>query len=220
MNHIVCGRMKMGKTTLAKWLAGRHSPGVIAWDPRNMIDGHICYGPDALQQAIDEKRFATSILVYRFDNTDVMSEFSAMCSVLFPPGFTYDNFSLVVDEAAQLQRSNWIHPDLDRAVRQHPRGVNIFQATHSLQDYARSSRDLTSDLYAFSLIGKSLESIISFCDGDDAMREAIRNLPPHHLIHWSHTSGSWEVWNDPSVWYTPLEQPVSFRDKFDERWVN
>jgi hypothetical protein len=203
MNHIVCGRMKQGKTTFATWLGFQKHRAVVAWDPRCMIDGIPCYGPDELQEAIDEGEWKHGVpLVYRFDSTDVSGEFSSLCGVLFPPRMGIGNFSLVVDEAAQLQRANWCHPDFDRAIRQHPRSVDIIQATHSLQDYSRASRDLTSDIYSFNLMGKSLDALVNFCEVSDSddFREAVRTLPQHHLVHWNHSTNEWEVWDDPTAW--------------------
>lgn len=192
--------MKQGKTTLAMSLARKFGPGIVTWDPRHMIDGVICWGPDELYNAMVNGAYAHGPLVYRFDSRDIISEFSHLCSVIFPPRFSLGHFTLVVDEAAQLQRSNWIHPELDRAVRQHPRSVNIIQTTHSLQDWFRSSRDLVSDLYTFSLMGKSLDACISFTDAGDDEREIIRNLGNHCYAHWDHASANWEVCNDPASW--------------------
>lgn len=201
--------MKQGKTTLALHLAKQDHQGVVAWDPRCMIDGIICYGPESLQEAINQKSYKNGTLVYRFDSEDVDGEFSSLCSVLFPPRFTLEKFSLVIDEAGELQRSNSIHPSLDRAVRQHPRSVTIIQTSHSLQDWARSSRDLVTDLYCFALVGRSLESVVKFCDGDDEMMATIKSLPPHHYLHWDHATASWSICDKPNSWFEPLKQSPS-----------
>lgn len=206
-NTIICGQMKEGKTTLAQYLAFEHSPGSIAWDPRGMIDGVKCYSPQELHSAIYEKRWREGILTY-IPQHDVEIEFSAFCRVVFPPRFTLRSFSCIIDEAAQLQRSNSIHPALDRAVRQHPRDVLLIQTTHSMQDYFRSSKDLMNDLYCFKLKGNSLKAVVDYCDGQDDMREAIANLPPHHLMHYNferHCGPEFEIWNEPNSWYIPLD---------------
>jgi hypothetical protein len=190
--------MKQGKTTLAMYLARQRGFAVVAWDPRNMIPGDVvCWSPDELQEAIELMKEgeipSNSVIVYRFDSVDVYGEFNAMCAVLFPPGCSLGSFSLVVDEAAQLQKSNWILPSFDRAIRQHPRSVDIYQTTHSLQDFFRSSRDNVTDIYTFALMGKSLDSVIDFTEGDDETRQMIRSLGNHEYAHWDHASGLWET---------------------------
>lgn len=203
-NSLICGRMKQGKTTLGIYLCRQHSIGVVAWDPRNMIDGVICWGPDELEEAIEKKRWKEGPLVYRFDSTDVNTEFSNLCRVIFPPRFTLHKFSFLVDEAAQLQTSHSVHPDLHRAVTQHPRDVLVVQTTHSLQDWARSSKDLTDSLYCFQLRGNSLKAVVDYCDGGQKMEAVIKGLKDHQVLHWSHATDSYEVWADPSRWFYPL----------------
>lgn len=202
MNTVIVGRMKQGKTTLALWMARQKHSAVVAWDPRGMIEGVVVWGPDELQEAIDEGDWNNGPLVYRFDGRDVAAEFADLCGVLFPPRFTRGHFALVVDEASALQKPNAMNPDLDRAVRQHPRSVDIIQATHSLQDYGRASKDLTSDIYSFSLSGNSLKALVEFCEvsDPDVFRETVRTLPPHHLVHWSHATNEWEIWDEPQRW--------------------
>lgn len=207
MNSIVIGQMKEGKTTLALFLARQHSPGVVVWDPRGMVDGIQCHDAEELYAAIREGLWQQGPLTYVPQSGDIDSEFTAFCTVVFPPNFRFRKFACVIDEAAQLQKSNSIHPDLSRIVRQHPRDVAVIQTTHSLQDYHRASKDLMNHLFCFKSKGRSLEAVIEYTDGSDEMREAIRNLPPHHLVYYSferHCGPEFEVWSEPSRWYQPL----------------
>lgn len=226
MNYLICGRMGEGKTTLAQYLAKLHSPGVVVWDPRRMIDGVVCHGPDELEDAIEEGRWREGALVYRFDSLDVGVEFSQFCHVLFPPGFGLGKFAVVIDEAAQLQTSNSIHPELSRMIRQHPRSVNVYQTTHSLQDWHRASRDLTNGVYCFAMLGRSLDAVVTFCDGDEEMRETIRTLQKHQCIHWRAESGTYEIWSDPTTWYIPAVRlnhedvpQVEEKPASERRWI-
>jgi hypothetical protein len=128
-----------------------------------------------------------------------------MSAVLFEPPEKYHNWALVVDEAATLQSAHNIAPHLSRAVRQHPRSVLIIQTTHSLQDWHRASKDLQSHLFCFRLMGRSLKSVVEFCDASEEMEETIKTLPPHHLVHvnFEAHAGSPEftVIDDPSLWW-------------------
>lgn len=219
--------MKEGKTTLALFLAFQHSSGVIAWDPRGMMDGFRVSSGEEMLEAIrnkkwivEENKFAAvqhvRPICYVPESPDLQEDFHEFCMVAFPPKFTRRNFACIIDEAAQLQKANWINPDLDRAVRQHPRDVVIIQTTHSLQDFHRASKDLMNDLYIFQLQGRSLEAAVDYCDGSPEMREAIKTLPPHTLVHFCferHDGPEFEVWSDPTVWFMPLDpQAQSLQD--------
>jgi hypothetical protein len=215
-NILVCGRMKEGKTTFALWIARNWRPGagVVVWDPRHMIDLEMvhpvgyetvmyAYDPESLQEQIDNYQQG-ALIVYRPASTEMEEDFNALCSVLLEPPERYHNWTLVVDEAAQLQSSYKIVPQLSRAIRQHPRSVLIVQTTHSLQDWHRASKDLTNHLFCFRLVGRSLRAVVEFCDGSEDMEETIKNLPPHHAIHISFESvaNSEEfVLVEPDSWY-------------------
>jgi len=213
MNVLVCGRMKQGKTTLAVWLALQFSPGVVIWDPRHMIAGlNYVHNPDELQQAIDEEVWERGPIIFRPDGLHVEEDFDGMCSILFSPPERYAQWALIIDEASQLQKPQSINPQLDRAVRQHPRTVLVIQTTHSLQDWHRSSKDLMSQLYIFRQQGRSLEAVVDYCDGDEEFREVVRTLPDHWLVRYDFEAqqgqAQWEVWDDPSMWYVDLRKPT------------
>lgn len=214
-NVLVCGRMKEGKTTLALWIARNwQCGGVVIWDPRHMIDQEMitpigftgivyAYNSEELEQAIENFQ-PGQLVVYRPTSIEPEADFNELCAVLLDPPEKYHNWSLVVDEAAQLQSAQKIHAHLSRAIRQHPRSVLIVQTTHSLQDWHRASKDLVNHLFCFRLVGRSLVAVIDFCDGSDEMKETVKNLPPHTCIHISFESraGSREFTViEPSQWY-------------------
>jgi hypothetical protein len=209
--------MKQGKTTLALFLCRQFSPGIVVWDPRHMID----YGavfvdtPGELQEAIDDERWLAGPIIYR-PGMDPEEDFDAMCSVLFSPPERYRHWALLIDEASQLQRPQSINQRLDQAVRQHPRSVLIVQTTHSLQDWHRASKDLMSQLYCFRMQGRSLDAVIDYVDGDDELREVIRTLPDHWCVRYNFEAMQgepvWEVWDNPKLWFTPLQPIGVMRD--------
>lgn len=207
MNILICGRMKEGKTTLAIHLAKEWAHGVIVWDPRRRITGACyVYNADELEDAIQDGEWRKGIIVFRPDGLRIAEQFDEMCGVLFTPVERFDHFALVIDEAADLQSAHKISPRLSQAIRQHPRSVLIVQTTHSLQDWHRASKDLTSDVYSFRLRGRSLDALVEFCDGDKELEETIRNLPRHHCVrvNLEATDNSCEeitLLDDPSVWY-------------------
>lgn len=218
---LCCGRIKEGKTSRALYLAHQWSQGVVVWEPRHRItpaDLPACYGNaiisyvqsgDELEDAIAERDFEKGPIVFWPDGLTLEDDFVEMCEVLFDPPerFGSGGFALVVDEAADLQSAHRIHQQLQRAVKQHPRSVLIVQTTHSLQDWHRSSRDLTSEVHTFRLRGRSLDALVDFCDGDDELREKIKTLPRHHAVRINfEAEGDLEIEDIPSDWFTREEQ--------------
>jgi len=210
MNVLVCGRMKEGKTTFALHLARQWSNGVVIWDPRHMISfpgATYVQNGDELEDAIADRCWSQGPIIFRPNALQLLEDFEDMCSVLFTPPERFDHFALIIDEAAEMQSPHTIQPHLSRAVRQHPRTVLVIQTTHSLQDWHRASKDLMSDLYCFRLIGRSLEAVIDFCDGSDELRETIKKLPKHHMVHVCFEANDdnkeFEVLDDPTIWYSP-----------------
>jgi hypothetical protein len=154
LNVNIVGRREEGKTTLAMYIARKKYGAVAVYDPRGMIEGVICNGPDDLEAAITEGRWKEGPLVYRCVSSDNKAEFDAMCSVLFPPGFTRGGFAVVVDESGLLQSSQGIHPELLRIVKQHPtypprESVMVIQTNHRLAEFNNSCKALMDELYIF-----------------------------------------------------------------------
>lgn len=197
MNVLICGRLKQGKTVLAIALAHRFSPGVVVWDPRHMVNGIIIEKDsegtlsENLETAIQEKEYLKGPLVI-WPSRNLEEDFEEVCNVLFNPperfagnGVDSGGFAFVVDEAADLQKSNSINDSLRVVVKQHPRTVAIIQCTHSLQEWNRSSKDTMSHLYCFRLMGRSLHYVVEYADveDEDGLKEAIKSLPEHYYVH-------------------------------------
>lgn len=163
------------------------------WDPRHMIKGFIVRPPIAenLEDAIQEKAYDKQpIIVWPSGNLE--DEFAEVCSVLFNPperfsgdGKKNGGFAFVVDEAADLQKSQSINDSLRVVVKQHPRSVIVIQCTHSLQEWNRSSKDTMSHLYCFRLQGRSLQYAVEYADVEDEedLHETLRSLPEHSYVH-------------------------------------
>lgn len=225
MNVLVCGRMKEGKTTFAIYIAREWSDGVLIWDPRHMINADgATYVQDAeeLEDAIQDKAFLKGPIIFRPDGLKVEEQFEEVCDCLFNPPERFDNFSFIIDEASDLQSANRIAPHLSKCIRQHPRSVLIIQTTHSLQDWARPSKDLMSYLYCFRLIGRSLKAVVDFCDGSDELEETIKTLPRHHLVRINFEASDddekeFVILDDPAVWYSPAAKSSSEEDESYDR---
>jgi hypothetical protein len=131
---------------------------------------------------------------------DVEQEFSDFCMAMD----YFDSYTMLIDEASQIQSPGWLHPSLERLVRlADPEKISVIQTMHRPQDSHPLCRSLMSHLYIFrTSLERDLDIIESHC-GREA-REIVSNLPPHHLLHWSEDAESFEVWADPARWYMPI----------------
>lgn len=196
MNKLIVGRMKQGKTTLAMYLARERGLATVAWDPRNMIEGDVyCYSIEDLQDAIEMVKAGELpddvTIVYRFNAANLKDEFTNFCAAIIE----LDNYSVVVDEASDLQGPNWMHPGFQRLTKQHKRGVDVFQTTHSLKEFNSRMRDNVTDIYCFALMGGSLKSVIDYTEAGVREENMIRELEskPYYYAHWTHETNEWEI---------------------------
>lgn len=217
-NINIVGRREEGKTTLALFLARRYCAKVI-WDPRSMIGSRdtavIVSNPDDLDLAISEGEWRRGPIVYRPENGDVEEEFASVCEVLFPPKFTRGGFAFVIDEAGELQNAHGIHPALLRVIKQHPtfpprESVLVIQTNHRLSEFHNSCKALMNDLYIFQTTLPRDLDVLDQHTGIPEIRNIVARLPKHHCVHYIYGRmeegvPQYEVWDDPSYWYTPLK---------------
>jgi len=217
MNIIVCGKRREGKTSYAlvilrRWQEG--NCGKIAWDTRHMMNEEmarkagysvltICEEPEELEDAISDYE-PGELIVVRPGSGKSGAEFSRLIGVMLDPPSRFENWSLLIDEAATVQSAHSIELDVDRIVRQHPTSALVIQTTHSLQDYHRASRDLTDMLVTFRLKGRSKQAFLEFCDGSEEMSAAIDGLPRHYAIAVDMGAATDEAefrYIEPDSWY-------------------
>ena len=218
MNIVCCGRREEGKTTLAMHIARKHHRGVVVFDPRGMINGTIVYGSSELEDAIEGGMWQNGPIVYRYDSGDANSEFDEMCSVLFPPQFTKGGFSLVVDEAGQLQTAHSINENFIRAIKQHPtsplrESVTIIQTNHRLAEFHGASKSLMNELYIFQTTYDLDLRTLEQHTGLPQMSEIVKNLPQHHCVRYLYgrqpNNKQYEVWDNPLIWFNDIKRGPS-----------
>lgn len=223
--------MDEGKTTLALWLARQRHTCVVVFDPRSHIDGHIVMDAEELDEAMqDEEIWRGRYIVYRYDmaSADADEAFAEMMSVLWK----YGGYGLVVDESAELQTWASIDKRLKKTVAQHikrpaERSVTVIQTNHRLPEYNGKVKTVMAELYTFRTNNpRDLDLLVDYT-GDAELPEVVRALPKHHCVRikLARQDGGvpqWEIWDDPSKWYLPIEPPVnipvkerSFMDKVE-----
>lgn len=214
VNVILTGRREEGKDTLATWHALQRHSGIVVFDVRGLYDGFLCWGPEELQDAIDERRWSNDLLIYRFDSGDVEEEFEKLSEVLFPSRMSVGGFGLIISEAGDLQTANSINPSLKRALGQHKtrpedHAVTIYQCSHRLAEFHGKSKALIDELYIFDTQHpRDLEAIVEYTQ-DPQVAEVVSHLPPHHVVRvimarMATGKKQWEILNDPSRWYVKI----------------
>lgn len=209
MNISIHGSREEGKTTLAMAKARERHAGIVVFDQRAMIEGVIVYGADELEMAIDENIWREGPIVFRYDSVDTDKEFAEFCSVLFPPRFTRGGFAVVIDEAGRLQSPTYCHPDLERAVKQHPTKppremVTVIQTMHTLSESCANLRSLMDEYYIFQLTSKSDLDSVEKLRG--LPREVVENLEQHHCVHYFNKRvpegmPQYYIVDDPAAWH-------------------
>jgi len=156
MNALVIGYRAQGKSTLALALARVHHPNVVIWDPRAQYAGGV-----VIHRASDLKLWLEDddrmdILIFQpeigSDKPGKSEQFSELVAIIREGH--WGNFSIIVDEAHELQRPQGINPELDWLMRQAPREgpaeITVIQTCHALVDYHPTVHRLISDAFIFN----------------------------------------------------------------------
>lgn len=215
MQAILIGVRRQGKSTLSLYLArkcaneGAGNGGVIIFDPNNQFRTiHAVYTTEDLQWELEKNE----IREVRFlpDTDNIRASFDAFANVVWNTiGGTY---SLIIDEADELQSPNTIEPMYARFVRRAPteidapNTVHLFSATHQIADFNRIVKALASDWYMFrTILARQLDAIAE--QWGEEIAEHVSQLPPYTFVHaWLGEGGErkFEIISDPASWYVPL----------------
>lgn len=216
MNILVCGTQDEGKTTLARWLARQRHSCVVDFDPKGDIPGHVVYSAEELEQALDNECWRGKDIVYRYDmaSTEAKDAFANMMSVLWD----YGGYALMIDESAELQSWASIDPLLKKTVAQHckrppERSVTVIQTNHRLPEFNGKVKTVMAELYTFRTNNPRDLDILLDYSGDPSLSDIVRVLPRHHCVRvrfarQDNGVPQWELWDDPSVWYVPMNDVV------------
>jgi hypothetical protein len=194
----VIGRRREGKTTLALHLALQNPGGVAAFDIRREYRGFpTARTAEEFSSLLDS---VPRVVVYQ-PQFDLRSEFSAFALALWRRGF----FTLLIDEASQLQTASGAHEWLDRFVRMADCSVSLVQALHRPVDASVLCRSLATDWYIFRTTEpRDLEAVAERC-GEEVARAA-SSLPHHHFVHFEVDAQRSNVCADPRSWFVLIRK--------------
>jgi hypothetical protein len=228
-NVLVCGTRATGKSTKALDLARKFGGTVVIRDSRGSFSqiGIQCHSIEELQDHLEsgdyviEKDGVREIqpLVVKIDTLDQEKAFTELCDVLFPPNFEgyQGKLAIVIDEAANLQSSQYICPALNRLVGQHPiKDILVIQTTHEIKEWNSKCKSCMEELYLFYQVGTAnYDRIEELCGQDVA--EQVKSFEPtskddpriHYYVRYSfveffEVGKRWEVNEDPASWYADL----------------
>jgi hypothetical protein len=244
MNAIFVGEKRSGKTTLAfhialnpsRYDAGMHDGGgIIVFDPKKEFrDWPATVSTISEMESFLKQKHRVIIWRPSGDEDDAMQiSFNALADWIlekhdFALAQGWDKagfyFTLLVDEAYNLQSHAWINPKLLRILSQcRPEILNVFQTFQSVKNVNSDSRSRVSDWFIFTItLPTDLKRLEEF-----AMPEIIgevKSLPEHEYVHFLNEKGtvSSETVTDSAEWFEPLdyegkEGTIMEREEKDER---
>jgi len=206
MNTLIFGRRRQGKSTLSLTVAVHQYPRVIVFDPNCQFRRFpVTSDPEDIQLWAEENidNGELSIVVFRPNTDTLYDDFEALVNALWD----YEQFSFIIDEASVLQSPSWIHPSLDKLIRQ-GRDIAIIQSTHRCVDTNRIVRGLITDGWFFQTEGQPDLTMIA-ADYMPALSEQLRGLGKHETAHyWITEDGGlhrFNIWTNPDDWYVKIE---------------
>jgi hypothetical protein len=217
MNAVFTGRRRSGKTTLAFYKAQRNGGGIIVFDPKREFRGW----PDTFStvEEVDDaakRKHAPTVIVFH-PQGDSDEEFTllgewviqqheiAMAKDWDKKGF---HFTLLVDEAHNIQGPNWTNPKLLQILSQNrPEILDVFLTVQSPKDAFNRIKSRISDWYIFSTnLPSDLEYIHKELGVSRKDAERITTLGDHEYAHFYFDGGQPVAeFVTNGDWFTPLE---------------
>lgn len=226
MNAIFVGEKRSGKTTLAFHLALETSGGVIVFDPKKEFRDW----PATVSSVSQMEKFLKQkhrVIIWRPPTDDdendervgdkpMQQSFNELASwvlrkhdLALEQGWDKSgyHFTLLVDEAYNVQSHAWINKKLLRILSQcRPEILNVFQTFQSVKNVNSDSRSRVSDWYLFTItLPTDLKRLEEFAMPE--VIEQVRTLPEHEYVHFLNEKGtvSSEIVTNSEDWFEPLD---------------
>jgi hypothetical protein len=201
------GTSQTGKSTFALHLALETGKQVIVWDANevfvDIVESPVTT-PDDLQEALEKKE---PLIVYDASDSpdaDYPAEFKRFAKVME----NFDEHTLLVDEAADVQSANSPNAGLDRLYRRAGRRHNdIIETTHKPQQVATLNRTLTTDIFIFGISRGADVQALGKEFSMEAAEEASQ-LPDFVYIHYHTRTGEFKLIDDPDSWFINLKHEL------------
>jgi len=204
MNSLFFGRRQQGKSTLAFHLAQQAGLSIAIFD----VNAQFRAWPESTYSNLEDFELALlegrdHLLIYR-PESDPDAEFSICADLLW----NRRDYTLLIDEASQLQTAGRPHEKLGRLIRMgDARAVNVFQTLHRPADSATLCRSLAHHWYLFRT---TLETDLAVVAERCGMRaaEALQQLGPFEYVHWDDDKQALDVVKNPGAWFVDIHNAL------------
>jgi hypothetical protein len=220
LNAIFVGEKRSGKTTLAFHMALETNGGVIVFDPKKEFRDWPATVTDVagLDKAIAEQH---NVIIWRpvsqqdDEKADIGPSFDELATwvlqkhdLALAKGWDKEgkHFTLLVDEAYNVQSHAWINQKLLRILSQcRPEILNVFQTFQSVKNVNSDSRSRVSDWYLFTItLPTDLKRLEEFSQPE--VIAEVQHLDEHQYVHFINEKGtiSSTIHTEPEEWYEDL----------------
>lgn len=233
MNVLIMGRRGLGKTTLAEFIALKLNPNRVAFDPGDQYQDFAVRTSD-LEVVRDEferdwqdEPLSLSYIppVGPDPAADQVEPFwNSFANLLWEFTGRHEggaSYSLIIDEASELQSPAYVNPWLMRFIRRAPRRergdvnpVETIQTFHRPQDLNGIVASQVDEFYIFKMTKERDLEVIAKEWGDEVaqavkgLRSPKTNPPGRDVLKLDQETSKWEVITDPSTWYVDIRRPV------------
>jgi len=221
MDAIIIGRRRLGKSTLALWLARVHHPTVIVFDPRNEYGSLPALTLEEVQEWIETQSEENGLSEIRYvpSTASTTQELDDLVSLLRNgPNPTVVDYAFIVDEAHVVQSPQSMPPGLAWLVRQAPRDlgfeassfgnrrdISLIQVTHRPFDINSDSRGVATDFFIFrTTLLRDREYLAKQFNPE--ISERVEHLDYLQVLHYWYDRGNerYSVWRDSDAWRTRI----------------
>jgi hypothetical protein len=189
------------------YFALRRKCAIIIFDPNCQFKqvGLIVYDLEELQDALDD---GIEIVVYQPSSTNVQQSWDEFAEVMWPKG----NYVLIIDEAHNIQKPNYVNPWLDKFTRQAPTDadapytVHIIETMHRPQDACGLVLSQATHYVFFRTTHpRDLDVIEERCGLE--VREAVQQIDGRVFVLYDVDSEKYNIIQDSNSWYVNLRNP-------------
>lgn len=212
MNAIFTGRKRRGKTTLAFARSLDYGGGIIVFDPKREFRNWPATISDVTEMEMAVDAGYRIVIFHPVGDVEVVfSELGQKILAMHTAAMNaqWDKqgkcFTLLVDEANQLQSPNRINDHLRYILSQcRPEILNVFQTMQSPADAYRVSKVCNSDYFLFQTTHVAdIERVSQFAGARVA--EILPTLDYHEYLHFCEDDSSYELVDNPKEWFVPLD---------------
>ncbi len=231
MNVLIMGRRGLGKTTLAEFIALQLNPNRAAFDPGDQYQDFAVRTSDLEEVRKEfERDWKDEPLSLAYvppvgpdPTADQVEPFwNDFANLVWSFTGRHDggaSYSLIIDEASELQSPTYVNPWLMRFIRRAPRRergdvnpVETIQTFHRPQDLNGIVASQVDEYYIFNMTKQRDLEVIAKEWGEE-ISQAVAHLktpksepPGREVLRIDAETGDWEIISEPESWYIDIRK--------------